>query len=395
MQFDMFEMSAGTAAAYISAEYFEISYAALVDGQSEAGLVGGSAGNSAEGFRDVTAISSEFIFPVTDWLEIDAALRYDNYSDFGTAWSPRIGAIIQIPSLDTLRFKGSWGQGFRAPDLSNLYGATAFSADTATDFWGCANQGVSVEDCTSKQHNTFRGSNVNLDAENSVSWSLGVDWQFSDNWLATLNYFNLTLKDAMGLTGAQDQLDIDFATQGGNPNVIRNASGGVKEIYAGWQNATQDLNFQSLDMGLTGGFDTGWGNFGVNFNATYYIKYEQEITYGGDIGDYAGTYVNGVFGVPEWKMNMLLPWSLGNFFASLNWNFVGEQKQFAGDGKYGNFSLFNLQGGYSFDKYGTFTIGANNIGNKSPILDNSGDNADENLYPNIGRVFFIRWSVDL
>ena len=94
-------------------------------------------------------------------------------------------------------------------------------------------------------------------------------------------------------------------------------------------------------------------------------------------------------------MNMLLPWSLGDWFASLNWNFVGEQKQFAGDGKYGNFSLFNLQGGYSFDKYGTFTIGANNIGNKKPQLDNSGDNADENLYPNIGRVFFIRWSVDL
>ncbi|MEK6241849.1 MAG: TonB-dependent receptor, partial [Escherichia coli] len=156
MQFDMFEMSAGTAAAYISAEYFEIDYVALVDGQSEAGLVGGSAGNSAEGFRDVTAISSEFIFPVTDWLEIDAALRYDNYSDFGSAWSPRVGAIVQIPSLDTLRFKGSWGQGFRAPDLSNLYGATSFSADTATDFWGCAQNGISQEDCGSKQHETWR-----------------------------------------------------------------------------------------------------------------------------------------------------------------------------------------------------------------------------------------------
>ena len=255
MQFDMFEMSGGTAAAYISAEYFEITYAALVDGQSEApclprnaSCVGGSAGNSAEGFRDVTAISSEFIFPVTDWLEIDAALRYDNYSDFGSAWSPRIGAIIQIPSLDTLRFKGSWGQGFRAPDLSNLYGATAFSADTATDFWGCAQNGISQEDCGSKQHTTWRGSNVNLDAETSVSWSLGVDWQFSDHWLASLNYFNLTLEDGINNTGAQDQLDIDFATQGGNPNVVRNASGGVKEIYAGWQNATQDLNFQSLDM---------------------------------------------------------------------------------------------------------------------------------------------------
>jgi len=400
MQFDMFEMSAGTAAAYLSVEYFEIDYAALVDGQSEAGLVGGSAGNSAEGFRDVTAVSSEFIFPITDWLEIDAALRYDNYSDFGSAWSPRIGAIIGLPNYDAITFKGSWGQGFRAPDLSNLYGATSFSADTATDFWGCAQNGISQEDCGSKQHETYRGSNADLDAETSTSWSLGVDWAFADNWVANLNYFNLTIDDGIGLSGAQDQLDIDFALQGGNPNVVRNASGGVKEIYAGWQNATQDLNFQSLDMGLAGGFATGWGDFGLNFNATYYIKYEQEITRGGDIGDYAGTYVNGVFGVPEWKLNMLLPWNLNNWFASLNWNFIGEQKQFSGDGvsrdgKYGNFSLFNLQAGYSFEKYGTFTVGANNIFNKKPQLDNTGDNADENLYPNIGRVLFVRWSIDM
>jgi len=395
MQFDMFEMSGGAATAFISAEYFEIDYQALVDGQSEAGLVGGSAGNSAEGFRDVTAISAEAIFPITDWLEIDAALRYDNYSDFGSAWSPRIGTIIQIPSYERLRFKGSWGQGFRAPDLSNLYGATAFSADRATDFWGCEQQGVSREDCPSGQKTTYRGSNENLDAENSVSWSLGADWQFTDNWLATLNYFNLTIKDGIGLTGAQDQLDIDYETQGGNPNVIRNASGGVFEIYAGWQNATQDLNFQSLDMGVSGGFATGIGDFGLNFNATYYLKYEQEITYGGEIGDYAGYYVNGVFGVPEWKANTLLTWNLSDWFASLNWNYVGDQKQFQGDGKYGTFNIFNLQAGYSFEKYGTFTIGANNVFNEDPIFDNGGNNADENLYPNIGRVMFIRWSIDM
>ena len=90
--------------------------------------------------------------------------------------------------------------------------------------------------------------------------------------MTTISYFNLTIADGIGLSGAQDQLDIDFASMGGNPNVVRNASGGVKEIHAGWQNATQDNNFQSLDMALTGGFDTGWGDIGLNLNATYYLK---------------------------------------------------------------------------------------------------------------------------
>ena len=48
MQFDMFELSGGTATAYAGIEHYTINYAALVDAQSEAGLVGGSAGNSAD-----------------------------------------------------------------------------------------------------------------------------------------------------------------------------------------------------------------------------------------------------------------------------------------------------------------------------------------------------------
>ncbi len=117
LQWDLFDMGGGTASSYFSAEYWEVDYAALVDAQSEAGLIGGSAGNSAQGYRDVTAFSAEVILPVTDWLEIDGAIRYDDYSDFGSASSPRVGIVAEIPGVDGLTVRGSWGQGFRAPDF--------------------------------------------------------------------------------------------------------------------------------------------------------------------------------------------------------------------------------------------------------------------------------------
>ena len=72
-QWDMFEMPGGLASSYFAIEQFEVNYDALVDAQSEAGLVGGSAGNSAQGNRSVTAFAAETIFPVTDWMEVDAA----------------------------------------------------------------------------------------------------------------------------------------------------------------------------------------------------------------------------------------------------------------------------------------------------------------------------------
>lgn len=389
MQFDMFEMKAGTASAYVSAEYFEIQYDALVDGQSEAGLVGGSAGNSASGYRDVTALAFEAILPIFDWWELDVAVRYDDYSDFGSATSPRIGMIFR--PWEPLTLKASWGKGFRAPNLSDLYGATSFSAEEAQDFWACEQQGTALEDCPTRQFDTYIGSNPELDAEKSTTWSLGAEYTFAERWVASLNWFSLDLKDPINYTSAQDQLDVDYQTGGNNPNVTRNAQGGASRIDAGFQNGTTTFNYQALDMALAGGFETGWGDFGINTHATYYINYDAEESYGtGDLYDAAGT-----LGIPEWRANMLLSWNLNSWFASANWDFIGSSKSRISDTKWKSWSIWNMQAGYAFEKYGTFTVGANNVFNKDPILNDLGAPVEEYLYSQVGRVMFVRWSIDL
>jgi iron complex outermembrane receptor protein len=388
MQFDMFNMGGGMATAYVAAEYFEVQYDALVDAQSEAGLVGGSAGNSASGSRDVTAFSAEAILPVFNWWEIDLAVRYDDYSDFGSETSPRVGTVFNIPGFEDLKFKASWGEGFRAPDLSDLYGATAFSASFATDLYGCSLQGVSQADCPERQFDTFIGSNPNLDAEKSETLSLGVQWEFLDAWMVSASWWSIEIEDAISLTGAQDQLNVDFSSGGNNPNVQRNALGGVTRIDAGFQNAVTPLTFEGLDFALSGGFDTGFGAFGVQANASYYLKYEVEQTFGtGDIRDAAGG-----LGIPEWRANALFTWELGDFFASANWDYIGEQKSQLGNEKWEAWDIWNMQAGYTFGDWGTFTLGANNIFNEDPVLDAVvGAPVDEYQYSQVGRVIFVRY----
>ena len=127
VNFDLFEMGGGVSNAVVGAEYREDVYYDKYDSLSESGTVLGSAGNSSGGKRNVYAAYFEWLFPFTSSFDITVAGRFDKYSDYGSDFSPKIAARWQ--PLDNLTFRGSYGQGFRAPGLDILTQADSFSAE--------------------------------------------------------------------------------------------------------------------------------------------------------------------------------------------------------------------------------------------------------------------------
>jgi len=80
-----------------------------------------------------------------DRVILSAGRRHDDNSAFGGATTNRAGLVVRVPETDT-RVRGSWGEGFRAPTINDLF---------------------------------FPGfSNPNLKPERSESWEAGVDQNF-------------------------------------------------------------------------------------------------------------------------------------------------------------------------------------------------------------------------
>jgi iron complex outermembrane receptor protein len=141
---------------------------------------------------DVDEVYSEFNFPILSSLELSAAIRYSDYSTFGSATTGKVGFRWQ--PIEDLVLRGTWSEGFRAPNLGELYGLTQFGA-TLTD--PCGPTGAPVVDTSNgvsagleaacvgagvpngfEQANTqiitFTGGNPDLDAEESENYTVGA-----------------------------------------------------------------------------------------------------------------------------------------------------------------------------------------------------------------------------
>jgi iron complex outermembrane receptor protein len=117
-------------------------------------------------------------------LEIDAAIRYDKYSDVGSTHNPKFG--VNWKPVDSLTLRGSYGTSFRAPTLPQIYGNTnqLFVQNYQNPTGGAPIVGVALS-----------GGNLNLKPETATTWSVGADFQPTRRTKFSLTYFNVDYKN--------------------------------------------------------------------------------------------------------------------------------------------------------------------------------------------------------
>lgn len=267
--------------------------------------------NSGE--RDVSSLFAEFQIPVLDTLNMQLALRYEDFSDVGNTTVGKV-AFGWRP-IESVLLRGSWSEAYRAPNLVTINESIVARNNTRTDFacqYAAENGGdpeQDVLDCRNSIQRIAQGSDQ-LDPEESTNMSLGLVLTPVEGLTVTFDYWSIEKEKTIGLFGEENHtlLDLLFRLENGNTNcdsasfnnaitradidsvdeaAIYNAAGicpagNIQFINDQYANL-DDRIVKGYDLGVYYEIDTDVGNFDFSYNGAFLDKFEQQA--GGRIAD--------------------------------------------------------------------------------------------------------------
>ena len=156
------------------------------------GFPGFSPDDKIKANRMVTGAYSDIEFTPSEIFLITAAVRAENYSDFGSVATFKTSARLKLSSNFNLR--GSYSTGYRAPSLQQKY----FS-NTLTSF---SNGGLVQSRIARNDDVISKLAGIpSLKQETSTNMSLGFSWKPAKGLTLTVDGYSIKMKDRIVLSG--------------------------------------------------------------------------------------------------------------------------------------------------------------------------------------------------
>ena len=243
-------------------------------------------------------------YQIFDPLYLVFGVRFDEHSEFGSEWTPRTSLIYKI--LDNFRFKASYGTGFRAPGLSELYVTS-----------------------TRKRGKEVYESNPDLDPETSESYEVGIEGEYKKSW-GRITAFRNEIEDLI------------------EPIWYKSTGTGKKK--------TDYYRYQNVSEAITQGVELEYGlklPMGFSFSGNMaYLNTENKET------------DKDLEGEPKYKGHLELGYrypELG-LRANVRMDYIGER--YYAEGTEGGYTLFHCYLSKELSQYLELFVGVNNIFDK-------------------------------
>lgn len=235
-------------------------------------------------------------------LELDAAGRYEHYTDFGSSTNPQVG--LAWSPIGGLRLRGTWSSSFAAPELWETNSARfAYLFNSPDPLSPTGSSAVLI----------LYGGNPRLGAETSTQWTGGVDLMpaMIRGSRVSVNYYRINYDNRINIPGipefaalAQGDQYSGFIERNPSPALIAQLSSppylftnATLLPYPGYGPpralmdavAVADNELQNIGRTVTDGVDLtagyagtrlGW-RYHAGINGTYVLDYQETDISGG------------------------------------------------------------------------------------------------------------------
>ncbi|MFC3201530.1 TonB-dependent receptor plug domain-containing protein [Alteromonas oceani] len=346
------------------------------------GFPGYSADYTGTYERDSYAVYADISGDITDKLFAQAAVRYEDYSDFGSELVYKIAGIFQV--TDEIAIRSSFGTGFRAP-TPGQQGTTNVSTRLPNGFPVAT--GLFPANSATAQ---ALGASP-LDPETSTNFTLGATADVG-NFTLTVDYYRILLEDrvnaistldvsatevtdpdADGYDAYQRYLALDAAGVEG-----ANTIGGV--FY--FQNAFDTVT-QGIDIVGTYNFESEYGDTTItasmnfadqNFNSDPQVYFNNEAIY---------DFLNGT---PATRGVLSLKHAMDDMSFTARMNYFGGYSNSDGGGQVSAIQIFepevmfDLEGTYFISEMLSVSAGARNLFDNYPDAGEIGETCCGRIY---------------
>jgi outer membrane receptor protein involved in Fe transport len=364
-----------------------------------AGLSSGNAASPTSGGFDVDEWYAEFAIPVLDNLDLSAAVRFSDYSTFGSTTNTKIG--VTYSPIEMVSFRATFSEGFRAPSIGALYSGNNDSYPdlkdpcdvNSTNFTGaggvqsgvCASQGVpNGFTQPNTQIRTTVGGNPDTKPEESKGYNFGIIVRPIENLTVYLDYYDIEIEDTISTIGSQ--LILNGCYTGSNPaycsQLQRLPTGYFKDIRNTVYNIGK-VETSGYEITATYDWDNTWGAWRAIADFAFLDEFDVTKA-NGAVEHYAGYVVgNSRDQFKDMKGNLQLFWNRNDISASVTAQYHEEVKgvastvpktladgtKEAGDDprKLDQTWYLDAQASYNLDSFNSIiTVGIDNILDEDP-----------------------------
>lgn len=320
----------------------------------------------ADTSRKVGALFGELLIPLIgdgnslpgiNLLELSLSGRLDDYSDFGSEFTYKVGAAWRpVPSL---KFSATYSTAFNPPDLGLV--GEGLGAPSINVLQNDILNMLLVQNPEIADDRTFllvSGTNPGLEAETSTSLNLGMEYEQAigaGKLVLSANYFDISFKNRLGVAeipgGVFNVINVALSSPESLPDGLVEFSPSLSSVEAliassqaaGRFSDTLGLFTTAADVGIivnymmtnlsstkVRGFDFGAtytaplldGQFGASLSGTYLTKYDVRNSSATPALDVLDTIFNPI----DLKVRGNLSWSKDGFTVSSAINYAGSYK---------------------------------------------------------------------